>query len=186
MLKEVLVASAPILGYPGPDHLFTLDTDVSNTGIGAALLQDGQEKVTAYFIKSLSYPEHNYCVTKKKKVSCIVKAEEHFHHHIYEQKFSYHFIMKTDISSTDQGALRVAQVSEIQKTQLHSGFEVFKNTVLLSSIGVGCSNKNTDAQSCHHCVGDYKSCFCAEVKFCPIACFGGVPSRCHTCLGRTI
>ncbi|KAG8176335.1 hypothetical protein JTE90_021972 [Oedothorax gibbosus] len=64
-LKSVLT-SAPILAYPEPDSMFILDTDASKEGIGAVLSQevDGKE-VIAYFSKSLSKPERNYCVTRK-------------------------------------------------------------------------------------------------------------------------
>ena len=54
-LKQALT-SAPVLGYPNPNGKFILDTDASNAGIGAVLsqLQDGQERVIAYFSRSLN------------------------------------------------------------------------------------------------------------------------------------
>ncbi|MBJ5594241.1 RNA-directed DNA polymerase, partial [Salmonella enterica subsp. enterica serovar Typhimurium] len=66
-LKEAL-SSPPVLAYPQPDQPFILDTDASYTGIAAVLsqVQDGQEKVIAYFSKSLSKPECNYCVNPKR------------------------------------------------------------------------------------------------------------------------
>ncbi|MBJ4999897.1 hypothetical protein JGF38_23160, partial [Salmonella enterica subsp. enterica serovar Hadar] len=87
------MSSPPVLVYPQPDQLFILDTDASNTGIGAVLSQvrDGQEKVSAYFSKSLSKPERNYCVTQKELLA-IVRAVEHFHHYLYGPKF----LVRTD------------------------------------------------------------------------------------------
>jgi hypothetical protein len=65
-LKGALCA-APILAYPRPGERFIVDTDASNVGIGGVLsqVQDGQERVIAYFSKMLSRgitasPDENY------------------------------------------------------------------------------------------------------------------------------
>ncbi|UYV78634.1 K02A2.6-like, partial [Cordylochernes scorpioides] len=94
-LKEMLVA-APILAYPRPGDSFILDTDASNTGIGGVLsqVQEGSERVIAYFSKTLSKPERNYCVTRKELLA-IVKSIEHFHHYLYGQEF----ILRSDHAS---------------------------------------------------------------------------------------
>ena len=54
-LKDHLTAT-PILAYPLPQHSFILDTDASNTSIGAVLsqLQDGQERVISFASRRLS------------------------------------------------------------------------------------------------------------------------------------
>ncbi|UYV64981.1 K02A2.6-like [Cordylochernes scorpioides] len=86
-LKEMLVA-APILAYPRPGEIYILDTDASNTGISGVLsqVQEGSERVIAYFSKTLSKPERNYCVTRKELLA-IVKSIEHFHLYLYGQGF---------------------------------------------------------------------------------------------------
>ncbi|MBJ5464075.1 hypothetical protein JGG37_23375, partial [Salmonella enterica subsp. enterica serovar Derby] len=91
-LKEAL-SSVSVLAYPQPDQPFILNTDASNAGIGAVLsqVQDGQEKVIAYFSKSLSKPERNYCVTRKELLA-VVKSVEHFRHYLYVQRF----LVRTD------------------------------------------------------------------------------------------
>ena len=63
-LKDLLT-SMPILGYPIPDRRFIMDTDASEKGIGAVLSQEqnAQEKVIAYFSRTLSRTEQNYCIT---------------------------------------------------------------------------------------------------------------------------
>ncbi|GBM28862.1 Retrovirus-related Pol polyprotein from transposon opus, partial [Araneus ventricosus] len=63
-LKQALTSS-PILTYPRTDKDFILDTDASNEGIGAVLPQNtgNEERVIAYFSKSLGKPERNYCHT---------------------------------------------------------------------------------------------------------------------------
>jgi hypothetical protein len=60
------LCSAPILTYPQPGQRFIVDTDASNVGIGGVLsqLKDRQERVIAYFSKTLNKAERNYCVTR--------------------------------------------------------------------------------------------------------------------------
>ncbi|GBN83957.1 Retrovirus-related Pol polyprotein from transposon 297 [Araneus ventricosus] len=62
-LKQALTSS-PILTYPQTDKDFILDMHASNVGIGAVLSQNtgNEERVIAYFSKSLGKPERNYCV----------------------------------------------------------------------------------------------------------------------------
>jgi hypothetical protein len=52
-LTEAL-CTAPILPYPQPRESFVHDKDTSNIGIGGVLpqVQDGQERVTAYYTKT--------------------------------------------------------------------------------------------------------------------------------------
>ncbi|GBN15820.1 Retrovirus-related Pol polyprotein from transposon 297 [Araneus ventricosus] len=94
-LKEALT-SAPILTYPRIDKDFILDTDASNEGIGGVLSQNigNEERVIAYFSKSVGKPERNYCVTRKELLA-IVKSIEHFHHYLYGRKF----LLRTDHDS---------------------------------------------------------------------------------------
>ncbi|GBM94250.1 Transposon Ty3-I Gag-Pol polyprotein, partial [Araneus ventricosus] len=57
-LKQTLTSS-PILTYPRTDKDFILDTDASNEGTGAVLSQNtgNEERVIAYFSKSLDFKE---------------------------------------------------------------------------------------------------------------------------------
>lgn len=95
LLKNALT-TAPVLAYPDFKHDFILDTDASQEGLGAVLSQeiDGKERVIAYWSKSLSKPERNYCVTRKELLA-IVKAVDHFHHYLYGRKFE----LRTDHSA---------------------------------------------------------------------------------------
>ena len=65
LLKGRLMAS-PILAFPNADESFILDTDARNTGVGAVFSQqrDGCERVVAYFSRTLTKTERNYCVTR--------------------------------------------------------------------------------------------------------------------------
>ncbi|UYV61771.1 K02A2.6-like [Cordylochernes scorpioides] len=61
------LCSSPVLVYPQPGMRFVLDTDASNSGIGAVLsqVQDGEERVIEYYSKILTKPERNYCATRR-------------------------------------------------------------------------------------------------------------------------
>jgi hypothetical protein len=81
-LKEAL-GSAPILSYPHPRETFVCDADASNVGIGRVLseVQDGQERVIAYYSKALNKAERNYCVTRQ-QLLLIVRTPEYFHKYL--------------------------------------------------------------------------------------------------------
>ena len=72
-LKESLV-SAPVLAYPNAQDMFILDTDASDTAIGAELLQlqDREEKVISYGSFTLNPTQRNYCTTKKSYLQGIL------------------------------------------------------------------------------------------------------------------
>lgn len=91
-LKQKMI-STPILSFPNETGEFILDTDASNHGIGAVLsqLQDGNEKVIAYFSRVLSKTEKNYCVTRRELLA-IVASVKSFHHYLYGRKF----LIRTD------------------------------------------------------------------------------------------
>ena len=65
-LVEALVC-APVLAYPNSKDTFILDTDASDTAIGAQLLQlqEGEERVISYGSFSLTPAQRNYCTTQE-------------------------------------------------------------------------------------------------------------------------
>ena len=87
-LKSALV-EAPVLQYPDPKKTFILDTDASSTGLGAVLSQihGGVEHVVAYFSRTLTAPEKNYCVTRQELLAAV-EAVRHFHTYLYGSKFT--------------------------------------------------------------------------------------------------
>ena len=97
---KLALTEAPVLAYLDCSALFILDTDASGTGIGAVLSQrfppEDQEKVIAYFSRTLSCQERHYCVTRRELLA-MVKAVKHFHVYLYGRKFRLH---------TDHSALR--------------------------------------------------------------------------------
>ena len=78
-LKQRLI-SAPVLIFPNFEKPFLLDTDGSETGVGAVLSQlsdDGQECVVAYGSRTLSKAERKYNVTRKELLA-VVTFVKHF------------------------------------------------------------------------------------------------------------
>ena len=97
LLKGHLTAS-PILAFPNADESFILDTDASNTGVGAVLSQqtDGCERVVAYYSRTLTKAERNYCVTRRELLAVIL-AIRNFRHYLLGKSFRVR---------TDHGALQ--------------------------------------------------------------------------------
>jgi len=91
-LKRRLISS-PILSFPKEDGQFILDTDASNHGIGAVLsqVQEGGEKVIAYYSRVFSRTERNYCVTRKELLA-VISSMKFFHHYLYGREF----VVRTD------------------------------------------------------------------------------------------
>jgi transposase InsO family protein len=90
------ITNAPVLSYPSDCGTYILDTDASLNALGAVLhqVQDGEEKVIAYYSQAFSKEERNYCTTRRELLA-IVKSVKHFHHYLYGQ----HFIVRTDHGS---------------------------------------------------------------------------------------
>lgn len=73
------LATAPVLVYPNPKRMFSLDTEASNVGLGLVLSQSREqgEQVVAYYSHALSPPGGNYCVTCRELLA-VMAAQGHF------------------------------------------------------------------------------------------------------------
>ena len=92
------LTSFPILVLPDWSKPFIVDTNASDSGIGAVLSHlddDGVEHVVYYASRLLSKAEHNYCVTRKELLA-VVTLLEHFRQYLLGHCFTVH---------TDHGAL---------------------------------------------------------------------------------
>ena len=79
-LKQV-ICNDPVLVALNTEWPFILDTDASNSGLGAVLSQltpDG-ERVVAYHSHTLDKSEKNYCVTCKEFLA-VIDTVNHFKH----------------------------------------------------------------------------------------------------------
>ena len=86
-LLQRKLMTAPVLEYPDPSQIYILDTDASGFGVGAVLSQEqGVERVIAYYSKTFSPLERNYCVTRRELLA-TVKAVKHFRPYLYGWKF---------------------------------------------------------------------------------------------------
>ena len=96
-LKQCLT-SAPTLVMANWSSSFIIDTDASDTGIGAVLSQTdekGTEHVIAYASRLLSKAEHNYCTTRKELLA-VITFLQHFRQYLLGRLFTV---------QTDHGAL---------------------------------------------------------------------------------
>ena len=78
------------LAYPDFTKPFIIDTDVSDVGIKAVLLQlnkSSQEQPLAYYSRSLSKPERKYAVTRKEMLA-LVDALRHFPCYLIGKRFN--------------------------------------------------------------------------------------------------
>eukprot|EP00731_Ephydatia_muelleri_P021521 Em0014g112a len=86
--------------WPTPlnyNRRYILDTDASDTGIGAVLSQisdEGSERVIAYASRSLSRPEQRYCVTRKELLA-VVSFVQQFRQYLLGREFT----LRTDHGS---------------------------------------------------------------------------------------
>ncbi|GBN82991.1 Transposon Ty3-G Gag-Pol polyprotein [Araneus ventricosus] len=155
-LKQALT-TFPILTYPRTDKDFILDTDGSNEGIGAVLSQNigNEERVIAYFSKSLGKTERNYCVTRKELLA-IVKSIEHFHHYLYGRKF---------LLRTDHASLRWLLNFKEPEGQIARWMQKLQEYDFEIQHRKGTSHGNADVLSRRPCTESCKHCTNAERKF---------------------
>ena len=84
------LASAPVLRQPDPERRFFIDTDASNTGVGAVLLQkddEGNAHPVAYASRKMTSAEMLYS-TREQEALAIIFAIEKFNDHIRGRRFT--------------------------------------------------------------------------------------------------
>lgn len=91
-LKSVLMVT-PVLKLPNLNETFILQTDASDLGVGAVLLQyeDGVKKPVAYASKKLTKEQVNYS-TIEKECLAIVWSVQKFQRYLYGKEF----LLETD------------------------------------------------------------------------------------------
>ena len=81
-LKSALLR-APTMAYPDPTKPFTVATDASDVGIGAAVSQrqpDGEHRPVGFFSRTLNSAERNYTTTEREclAVVWVLKLQHHW------------------------------------------------------------------------------------------------------------
>ena len=94
-LRKELI-TAPVLEFPDYTGTFILDTDASNTSLGAVLSNviNGEERPLVYASRVMSKTETNYSTTKREALA-VVQAVKWFKSYIWGVKF----VLQTDHSS---------------------------------------------------------------------------------------
>lgn len=84
------LTSAPVLGFADPTLPYTLHTDASTTGLGAALYQeqDGENKVIAFASRGLSRSESRYPAHKLEFLALKWAVTEKFADYLYGNHFT--------------------------------------------------------------------------------------------------
>ena len=93
---KALISTAPVLHHPDFASRFVIQTDASDSGLGAVLFQviDGQERVLEFAGRSLSKAERNYSVTERECLA-VLWAIEKFRAYVE----GYNFLVVNDHSS---------------------------------------------------------------------------------------
>ncbi|CAF4895233.1 unnamed protein product [Pieris macdunnoughi] len=144
------LCETPILGYPDQDGEYVVDTDASGIGIGGVLSQvkGEHEQVIAYFSKSLSKPERNYCVTRRELLA-VVKTLQHFSKYLLGRKFRLR---------TDHAALKWLLQFKNPEGQVARWIEQLQEYDFATEHRKGRAHGNADALSRRPCEEDCKHC----------------------------
>ena len=136
---KTALTSAPIMAHPIPGGEFILDTDASQTTLGAVLsqVQDGVEKVIAYGSRTLNKPERNYCVTDRELLA-VRHFVEYYKCYLLGQRFRVR---------TDHQALRWLFSLREPKNRIARWIEVLSAYDFVVDYRPGVKHGNADAMS---------------------------------------
>ena len=167
-LKQRL-ASSPILAYPRRTGIFILDTDASDTSIGAVLSQEqeGSERVIAYASVQLEPAHQRYCVTRRELLA-VVRFTRMFRHYLLGRRFD----LRTDHSSltwlfrfkAPQGQLArwLEELSQYDFTIVHRAGRKHANADALSRL----NTDDPDVCDCYRAGQELSSLPCQGCSYC--------------------
>ena len=161
------LSSTPVLAFPLSDEPFILDTDASDTAVGAVLsqVQDGQERVICYGSAVLAAAQRNYCTTRKELLA-IIRFTRQFRHYLLGRSFT----IRTDNGSltwlmrfknpSGQVARWLEELSQYEINIIHRKGKLHVNADTLSRVP-------DELEFCPNYDGtDVKDLPCGGCKFC--------------------
>ncbi|KAJ4733316.1 polyprotein [Rhynchospora pubera] len=133
-LKEVMTC-APVLAMPDFKKSFVMETDASEKGIGAVLMQD--KRPIAFISKSLGIKAQGLS-TYEKEFLALLTAVQKWRHYLVGGKF---------IIKTDQISLKHLLEQRLNHTMQHKGLCKLLGMDYVIEYKRGCENKAADALS---------------------------------------
>ena len=151
------LTEAPVLAYPVDDARYILDTDASNSTMGAVLSQlqaddEGNlvERVIAYASKKFNDAEKFYCA-RRRELLAIVRHVKYFDAYLRGQNF---------IIRTDHASLRYIKTIKELPAQFHRWVMTMEEYTYEIQVRKGNLHANADAMSRLPCG---KTCICEGV-----------------------
>ena len=172
-LKSALTGEE-VMAYPQDDGLYILDTDASNTGIGATLsqlqwceiTQKEEERPILYASKTFTKTQKQYCVTRRELLA-IVTFVQQFRHYLLGRKF---------LVRTDHSALCWMMSFKEPQCQMARWLEILSQFDFKIEHRAGKKHGNADSLSRIPCEPQECNCYDGETVIADLPCEG-----CHQC-----
>ncbi|KAF7811918.1 Transposon Ty3-G Gag-Pol polyprotein [Senna tora] len=144
---KLCMTRAPVLALPNFNLPFVVDTDASNTGIGAVLIQNGHP--VAFFIKKLCNKLSN-ASTYVRELYAITQAVAKWRHYLLGRKFTYDIIYRPGRTNVVADAL--SRKEELTITDQDGGV-LLSMAALQSELGADlgrCNSTNSTLLDLHN------------------------------------
>ena len=176
-LKAALTGNE-VMSYPNKDGLFIIDTDASDTGIGATLSQlqwcdqsqREEERPIAYASRSMTKTQRRYCTTRRELLA-IVTFVQHFRHYLLGKQF---------LIRTDHSALRWIMSFRDPVDQMARWLEIMAQFDFKIEHRAGKKHGNADALSRVPCDPDDCPCYDGRTILTELPCGG-----CDKCVAKS-
>ncbi len=176
-LKSKLIG-ADVMSYPNDDGLFILDTDASDTGIGATLSQmqkseqnedKEEERPIAYASQSMTKAQRRYCTTRRELLAIVT----------FTHKFRHYLLGRRFLIRTDHSALRWVMSFKEPVDQMARWLELLSQYSFRLEHRAGKKHTNADALSRRDCDPDQCDCYNRDSIISELPCGG-----CDYCVKR--
>ncbi len=169
MLKSKLTGDE-LMCYPDNEGLYILDTDASNTGIGAVLSQmkwceksqQHVERPIAYASLSLNKSQRRYCTTRRELLAIVT----------FTHKFRYYLLGRQFLIRTDHSALRWVMSFKEPTDQMARWVELLSQYDFTMEHRPGKNHGNADALSRRDCEPEQCDCYDRDTILTELPCGG--------------